>query len=286
MAALAFGAHGLVRRPDLLDAAVSSDQIRWRLGIGALIAEFPGVYRVGHRAPSLEATYLAAVWACGPEAYLIGLAAARLYELIAGPPPMPQVAAPTERRIEGIRTRRSRRTHPLDVTRHLEIPVTTVPRTIADVTAGLDETDLARLCDRAGILFDVTPDLVERVLGRRPNTPGAAKLRRVLHGDIPVTLSELERAFLGLLERHGLPRPDVNRRVGRHRVDCRWERPPLVVELDGYRFHRSRHRWELDRQRERDARTRGYEYRRFTWRDVIEDPRYLLAELVRLLGPG
>jgi hypothetical protein len=26
---------------------------------------YPGVYRVGHHAPSLEARYLAAVWACG-----------------------------------------------------------------------------------------------------------------------------------------------------------------------------------------------------------------------------
>ena len=62
----------------------------------------PGVYRVGHTAPSVEATYLAAVWACGEGALLMGLSAAFLYGLIKGRPPKPVVKTRTERRITGI----------------------------------------------------------------------------------------------------------------------------------------------------------------------------------------
>jgi Transcriptional regulator, AbiEi antitoxin len=70
---IASGAHGVAARRELLDAGVSVKEIRHRLKIGALIREFPGVYRVGHRAPSVEARYMAAVKACGKGAVLCGL---------------------------------------------------------------------------------------------------------------------------------------------------------------------------------------------------------------------
>jgi hypothetical protein len=56
-----------------------------------------------------------------------------------------------------------------------------------------------------------TPNQVEAILGRRPNAPGAAKLRRVLRGDAKVTLSKLESAFLAMLRNERLPLPETNR---------------------------------------------------------------------------
>ena len=58
----------------------------------------------------------------------------------------------------------------------------------------------------------------------------------------------------------------------------------LTVELDGYRYHGTRHAWELDRQREREARTRGDEFRRYTWFDVVEEPEPMLADLRALVS--
>jgi very-short-patch-repair endonuclease len=69
-------------------------------------------------------------------------------------------------------------------------------------------------------------------------------------------------------------------------VDCRWPEVRLTVELDGYRYHNSRHAWERDRQREREARARGDEFRRYTWADVYEEPAATVAELRRLLRGG
>lgn len=57
----------------------------------------------------------------------------------------------------------------------------------------------------------------------------------------------------------------------------------LTVELDSYRYHRSRHAWEQDRQRDREARARGDEFRRYTWLDVDEQPAPVLADLRQLL---
>ena len=56
----------------------------------------------------------------------------------------------------------------------------------------------------------------------------------------------------------------------------------MTIELDSYRFHRTRRSWEKDRQRERDARVRGDEFRRHTWQDVVEDPAPTVAELRQL----
>src|SRR3954462_9757364 len=56
---------------------------------------------------------------------------------------------------------------------------------------------------------------VAKVLARRPpNTPGTPKLRQVIDGDAPVTLSALERRFLALLRAHPLPVPETNRPAG------------------------------------------------------------------------
>jgi hypothetical protein len=60
--------HGVVTSVELLHAGLSVDEIRRRLRSSALLREYPGVYRVGHRAPSLEARYVAAVRACGERA--------------------------------------------------------------------------------------------------------------------------------------------------------------------------------------------------------------------------
>ena len=110
-----------------------------------------------------------------------------------------------------------------------------MPETIVDLAAMLEPGELARAFHEAGIRHHSTPEQVEAALARRPNSAGAGALRRVLHGDVHVTLSTLERRFLGLLRRHERPLPQTNRPAGRRRVDCRWPAQRLTVELDSYR---------------------------------------------------
>jgi len=246
-------------------------QIRTRIARGSLIVVHPGVYRVGHAAPSVGATYLAAVWACGEGALLMGPAAAFLYGLIRGRPPKPVVKTRTERRVEGIETHRTRARQP--GTEWKGIPITTVPATLIDLAPSMSEADLARTVHEAQIRFNLRLD------GRTP-----AKLRRIIEGHVPVTLSELEARFLTLHAENELPQPVTNRRTGAHYVDCRWPDHHLTVELDSYRYHHTRHAWEHDRRRERAAHARGDDHRRYTYGDVFENPSLMLAELRRLLA--
>jgi predicted transcriptional regulator of viral defense system len=276
-------AFGLVRRDRLLAARVTKAEIEHRLRSGALRREYPGIYRVGHRAPSVEASYLAAVWACGEGALLSGRAAAYLWGLIKGKPPPAEVIAPKWHAIDGIKTSQRKLT-PADGTSQRGIPITSVARTLVDLAAELTEEELARACHEAGVKHQTTPRDVKKVLQRLPNARGAAKLRAVLDGKVPVSLSALERRFNKLLREAGLPLPITNKPKGSYRIDCRWPNHPLTVELDSYRYHNSRHAWEQDRERERQARQRGDEFRRYTWQDVFEQPAPMLDDLSRLLG--
>ncbi len=274
----------MVTRRELLRAGLTRHQVEERLRSGLLIRIYPGVYRVGHVAPSREASYVAAVLACGDRAVLSGLAAAHLLGLVKGQAPPPEVSAPTERRVKGIKTHRSRRMGRRETTVWLGVPVTTVPRTLVALAARLSPADLARAFHEAGIRHHTTPEQVEAVLARHPTAPGASMLRRVIHGDIHVTLSRLESRFLDALRHAGLPPPETNRRPGAHFVDCRWPEATLTVELDSYRYHRSRYAWEQDHRREREARVRGDEFRRYTYTDVFEEPAPMLNELRGLIG--
>jgi hypothetical protein len=286
VAELASHSHGVVTRQEILRAGVSKAELLHRVKTGALIPIHRGVFRVGHQAPSVLARYMAAVKACGPGSLLARRAAAHLFGLLKRPPSLPEVLTPTERRIRGVVTQRVRRTELVDATRWRGIPVTNVPRTVVDLASVLTPSDLARAFHEAAVRYRTTPASVEAVLARRHNWPGARALRRVLWGDEPVSLSKLESSFIARVREAGLPLPDTNSRVDGRYVDCRWPERRLTVELDSYRYHQTRHAWEQVRQREREARGRGDEFRRYTWLDVDEDSRPMLADLRTLLGGG
>ena len=265
-------AHGVVTRAALLAGGVTPAELESRLRKGTLLPVHWGVYRVGHRAPSVEASYLAAVLACGEGAALSGKAAAYLFGLVEEQA-SPEVTAPTYRRVAGVKTHRARR---IEATMFRGVPVTTIPQVLVDLAARLSLDDLARACHEADVKYGTKPQHVKALLNRQP---GAAKLKAILSGDFRLTLSKLEKRFLDELARAGLPLPLTNKVASGRYVDCRWPDHNLTVELDSYTFHNSRHSWERDRRREREARARGDDFRRFTYDDVFERWPAVEAEL-------
>src|SRR3954452_13897103 len=283
IARIASRQHGVVTRAQLYAARISAEEIKRRIEKGLLIRVFRGVYRVGHRAPSVESHFIAAVLACGDGAVLSGRAAGYLFGLVRKPPPFPEVTTRTERRVKGIVTRRCRGLDGSETTIYRRIAITTVPRTLVDLAALLEPEELMRACHEADVRHRTKPHNVEAVLVRWPNAPGTGELRAVLRGETRVTLSRLEKRFLALLKQAGLPLPETNRVAGAHRVDCRWPEYGLTVELDSYRYHNTRYAWEQDRERERAAHGREEAHRRYTHEDVFNHPKPMLQELKKLL---
>jgi hypothetical protein len=114
------------------------------------------------------------VLACGDGALLSGSAAAYLWGILKGRAPMPEVTAPTERSVKGIKTHRSLHMDPRDTAKRCGIPITTIPRTIVDIAPDLTLDELAPVCHEAGVKYKTTHALP----GRGGSRPPAHQSRR------------------------------------------------------------------------------------------------------------
>ena len=62
-------------------------------------------------------------------------------------------------------------------------------------------------------------------------------------------------------------------------VDFLWPERRLVVEIDGYRYHRGRAAFEDERARDLRLRALGYDVIRLSGRQVAEEPDEVVAVL-------
>ncbi|MCW2991849.1 MAG: hypothetical protein JWM73_2443 [Solirubrobacterales bacterium] len=279
-AAIARRQHGLVTREQLLAAAISSRTVeRWQTK-GLLHRVHPGVYRLGHRAPSIEATYLAAALAGGAGVAVCGFAAAHVYGALRRAP-APEVTGPVDLRLRGVITRRLAPLGAGEVRVHRGVPLTAPARTMVDLAGHASLGVLAEISHHLHVAQHLEAQDVLAAMARRGRVNGAAKLRAIYEGDAAVLLSRLERKFVALLRNARLPLPKTNRKAGSFYVDCRW--PGLTVELLGFRYHGSRHAWERDQRRAREAYARGDQFRTYTWDDVTETPNVVITELLPLI---
>jgi very-short-patch-repair endonuclease len=100
------------------------------------------------------------------------------------------------------------------------------------------------------------------------------------------TRSELEDRFLALCRHHRLPEPEVNVRIGAVTVDFLWRERRLVVETDGYRYHRGETAFEQDHARDLRLRALGYDVMRLSFWQVTRDPEAVAALISRELAGG
>jgi very-short-patch-repair endonuclease len=210
---------------------------------------------------------MAAVLACGEGAVLSHRSAAMHWGMLNPAKGPVDVTVPSDggrTRREGLRVHRSKRLAPKAVTIRRSIPVTTPARTILDLRRVLERSELERLIAQAEVL--------RLPIGRLPG---------FLHEP---TRSELERRFLLLCRRHGIPKPDVNVRIGPYEVDFLWSDRHLAVETDGWDTHRTRSAFEADRARDVELKARGYDVARFTYRQVWHDGGLVVQRLQSLLS--
>jgi very-short-patch-repair endonuclease len=62
-------------------------------------------------------------------------------------------------------------------------------------------------------------------------------------------------------------------------VDFLYEAERLVVEVDGFKFHRTKVRFVRDRRRRGDLMARGYEVFVVSWSDLVEEPGATMSRL-------
>jgi len=172
-------------------------------------------------------------------------------------------------------------------------PVTSATRTLIDIAPLTDPPKLAAAVDSA-IRDGLTTEtfLHERLLALRGSgRSGSRRLLSVLEGE-EITRgghSWLERRFLEVLGSAGLPRPDTQRVLSRAgdtlvRVDCNFPGSNVVVELLGYRWHRTKEQMRRDAERLNQLQLDGFLAMQFTYDQVVDDHEGMLRTIIRSLA--
>jgi len=203
---------------------------------GRLHRRYPGVYAVGQPRLSQQGEWMAAILACGPGAHLASLTAVVHMKLWRRRVTDTHILARRERKLPGVHVRAYRSLDRRDVTVRDGIPVTTVPRTLVDLSDVLTAHQLANVIHEAAFrkLFDerAVRAAMTRANGRH-NLHILDKALELNEAGSAGTRSELEDRFLALTSRSGLPEPLVNTKVQDIEVDFHWPDRNLIVEVDG-----------------------------------------------------
>jgi hypothetical protein len=266
---LAARQEGCAARWQLAPLGFTGPALTRAVAAGRLWRPFPGVYvPAGVRLTRLG-EFMAAVLACGPTAVLSHQSAAHVYEFRRHDYGWPHVTVPRTgtRKRTGIHAHTSPSLDAHAVTSHGPfVRITTPARTLADLksalTASAFESALAA-AERHGLVNGYD-------LGHRP----------------VYTRSQNERAFLRILDDHGLPRPFVNVDLGRDfEADFYWPDHALVVEIDAYSTHGNPRAFETDRLKDEYFELElGLRVRRITDQRLHREPAAVAAVVRRALS--
>lgn len=292
-AAVAAAQHGVITLGQVRAAGMTPAMAATRVRSGVWVRVHPGTYRV-RGAPETWRQRVVAACLAGDGAASHDTALALLLGWAREPLPV-EITVPATRRprLCGVVVHRARRLEEGDLARVDGIRVTRAHRTLLDVAGRYEPDELERLLDEV-LRRGASPDrLRERLRDPAARTrKGAGTLRELVEhrcGDERVTESDLETGFLQLLRRFRVPRP-VSQHEVRHsgrlvaRVDFAYPESRVALELDGYRWHAGRTRFDADRTRQNALEALGWTVLRFTWRDVHDRPEGTVAVVWAVLG--
>ncbi|HEX8049900.1 MAG TPA: DUF559 domain-containing protein, partial [Solirubrobacterales bacterium] len=251
---------------------------------GRLYPLHRGVYAVGRPHVTEHGRWMAGVLACGDGAIISHSSAAALWRI--GPQERGVVElslpSPFQRRRPGLRIHRRPPLKARDQTREYGIPVTTPVQTLIDMSLRLDRDGVERMINEADKYNVTHPPRLREALAGRAGEPGVARLRFILdRRTFRLTKEELERRFLPLARKVGLPVPLTGQFVNEFEVDFYWPDLGLVVETDGLRYHRTPAEQARDRLRDQTHTAAGLTPLRFTHEQVRYEPEHVLRILAQ-----
>lgn len=272
--------HGVLTRTQLLDLGLSREAIQHRIERGQLHPLARGIYAVGRPEVDGLGRWMAAVLSCGPEALLGYRSAAALWGMLEQTPATIEVVVPSHvsRCRPGVRVHRRRDPRPEERAEHERIPVTSPAATVIDLASQLGDQSLESVVNAADRLGLVDPEALRAEADACRTRPCARRLGRLLDR-FTRTDSNLERKFLALVRRAGLPEPQTQATVNGFRVDFFWPRLGLVAETDGLRYHRTPTQQSRDLRRDQVHLASGLKALRFSAAQVLREPASVIDTL-------
>ena len=289
LAGLAGKQHGVVARRQLLPLGFTRHEVQDRLNTGRLHRIHRGVYAVGHGKLTLKGRWMAAVLACGADAFLSHRAALALWDLRETASGLIEVTVrgPAKLGPDGVLVRCTRVLADADVAEVDGIAVTSLAWTVVDYAAIADQQRVRSVLEAMERRRLYIGRELDDLLQRTPNRKGVKTLRAAIAditGPAPWLDSELEQAFHELIRASDLPNYEANVLIEGERVDALWRDERVIVELDGYAFHKSRAQFETDRRRDAKLQVAGYRVLRITQQRLHNEPQAVLADIRALLS--
>ena len=242
---------GHVTWAQLLEAGMTTRTITRWVANGKLIRVYRSVYAVGHVQSNPISAAHAALLAGGPRCALAGTPALVLWEIWRHWPRRMEIVTAADRRPAGLIVHHSTTLLRRDIRTVKGLRVTSPARTLLDTAERLKPKQLARAINELRLRDLLSIEELADVTQRNPTHPAVKLLQPHLEFAQPEpTRSELEDRFLPLLRKHGLPTPEINVHVAGYRVDAYFPEHQLVVELDGWKQHRSKERFLGDRRQD------------------------------------
>jgi hypothetical protein len=253
--------------------------IERRVAAGRLVRVEQGVFAV---APLLEHD----VWGkwmgatlTAPETFLSHTSAAaarRIWSLFRPYETVVRPGSGGPRRFGGVRVYRSL-TLDGDCTELHGIPLTTVPRTLLDLSTLVSARALARAVRESVRLEHITLGELGDALGKYRGRRGSRRLALTVarYSGLPLARarSGAEVRALEILRDAGRPLPRLNVKVAGEEADLSWPARRLIVEIDGGPFHLD---VGEDARKEAAWRGAGWTVRRLSSDEVYETPKRLL----------
>jgi hypothetical protein len=294
IATLAASQEGVIASAQLDACGLGERGARHRVARGRLHRLFPGAYAVGHPIVSADGRRLAAVLACGEGAVLSRRSAASAWGMLNGDGRRFDVVAPgrsggrvsDEAKVD---LRRTRRLPEEDITVLRGIPITTVGRTLLDLSGFAGAQLVQRAVHEAEVMGLLDVEAVLATIERNPGRRGTRMLRGALGVGAPdPDNAEFATRFFSLCLDYGLPSPRLGVHVDGgdrlYEVDALFEAERLIVELDGGRVHRTARNFQTDRRRDSILAARDYQTLRYTWQRLCDEPAAIARELRRVLA--
>jgi hypothetical protein len=283
IAAVAAKQWGNITRRQLLDLGLTKQDVSYRVKVGRLYRVFRGVYSVGHPPTTPHQRAAAAVLACGPGAALSHSSAMNLWGYWRQWDKPFEVTVVGDRRTSGIRVHRSTTLRRQDVTVQLGIRVTTPARTLLDMSLRLKDNALKRAVSDALHSPWMTKDQLAETLARHPTAPGSKRIAALIGVTGTPTRSGWEDEFPKFCADHGLPAPIMGEPLHGYILDALFPVEKVIVELDGWEFHKSKIAFEDDRERDAEMLAHGYVTVRMTWERIHGRPRREARRLQNIL---
>ncbi|MEN8235035.1 MAG: DUF559 domain-containing protein [Actinomycetota bacterium] len=290
IAEIATSQGGAIRRDQALDSGLTKGQIDRRVRDGRWTPLGHFGYRIIDMPEALD--LVRAAVATLPNAVVSHDTAAELHDMqkLRRGVATVLVHSRTTHDFPGVIVRRCHDLRDEHITEIDDLPVTTVPRTIVDLSRFLTTRHLTAVLASAVADRQTSIEAVQTVVDQvaRRGKPGIRKLRWILEEREvgPRDGTPLERLGAQVLRDGGLPEPRFEYPIPwslNQRFDVAYLKARLAIEWDSRRWHELVEAFARDRERDRQALLHGWRVVRFTWIDVTRAPDEVVSTVRQLL---